>query len=206
MFRGNLIVLRLCMVLLTFPVQDNTSTQTSATPQTQQSEEIEVRIAALKSTVVAGQTLQLRIEIWNVGSQDLFICKNFDVYTPHFCYLTLTFQPPGVRSGSGLASDIGFPNPNADSFVNALVRSWISIPPGHFYGAVVDLNPGFYSALATPGHYRIRGTFGSGGLLTPAQFNVLPTYSKEVGELPGKSWAGKVETNVVEIHVVPKKQ
>jgi hypothetical protein len=173
--------------------------------QKQQSE-LEVRISPLKNVVVSGETLQLRVEMWNVGSDDLFICSDFNLITAQFCTLTLSFEPRGKGPRALSAADVGFPNENRKSFVDALVRNWISIPPGHYYGAIVELNPTSYPELSEVGGYRLQGRYISGGLLTPRNYNDLQAYPNEVARLPGKSWHGKVDTNSAVVHVISNKK
>jgi hypothetical protein len=73
--------------------------------QNQESEELEVRISPLKSVMVAGDILQLRVEIWNMSTQDLFICKQFDGIRLVFCNLELSFAPPSMASRTAWAAD-----------------------------------------------------------------------------------------------------
>jgi len=173
--------------------------------QKQQSE-VEVRISPLKNAIVAGDTLQLRVEIWNMGTKDLFICRDFHLRTAQFCIFTLSFEPRGKAPRTDSAADVGFPNEKKESFVDAMVRNWISIPPGHFYGGIVELDPSFYPELSEVGSYHIRGRYFSGGLLTPRNSNDLQAYPKEIGQLPGKSWQGEVYTNSVVVRVVPNRK
>ncbi|HYL46649.1 MAG TPA: hypothetical protein VEU52_06460, partial [Candidatus Limnocylindrales bacterium] len=90
--------------------------------------------------------------------------------------------------------------------VDALTRNWVSIPPNHFYGSIIQLDPRYYPELNTPGHYRINGRFVSEGLLSTVNYNTLAKHPEEVAHLPGKSWKGEVETNSITIHVIAEKK
>jgi hypothetical protein len=153
--------------------------------------------------ITAGDTLAVRVEIWNVGNQDLFICKNFEGVRLVFCDLSLSFTPRAVAPRTEWAVDAN-PDEN-ESFANALVRNWISIPPKHFYGMVVELDPSTYPELKTAGRYRIHGRYVSPGLLGSGYYNNLLEHSEEVSRLPGKSWQGDVDTNSAVIRVVGKR-
>ena len=181
----------------------------SARPQEQakQGEELEVKISVAKTLVAADEALQLRIEIWNVGARDLLVCKEF--LSPSApCTLRLDFQPLAKAEHGGLASDCvpyewmpPSPPTVAQDFANILVEDWVSIPPNHFYGATIELNPSSYPEVRVAGHYRISGTYFSGGLLEAHCYYKLKPFSKEVANLPVKSWHGIAYSNSVAVHV-----
>jgi hypothetical protein len=84
-------------VCATMPCFAQTSTQpeTQAEKKSQVTEGLEVRIIPDKSRIVVGQRLTLRIEIWNTGDQDFYICRNLQDFGAFACHLTLTSLPVG---------------------------------------------------------------------------------------------------------------
>lgn len=171
--------------------------------QKRAAEDLEVRISPLKDVIAAGDTLSVRVEISNIGTQDLFICKQFHGVRLVFCNLDFSFDPSVKAPRRAWAADT-FPG-EKESFANALVRNWVLIPPKHFYGAIIELNPGSYPELKTVGRYRVAGRYVSSGLLAPLYYNNLLGRSEEVAQLPGKSWQGEVDTNSIVVHVIAKK-
>jgi len=166
--------------------------------------QIEVRISAKSRVIKAGQPLELRVEIRNVGNAELFIEK--DIYQPcSHSPLTLSLDlgpplKPGLERLACAADCIDDPKV---SFANRLVERWISLPAGHFYGAVVSIDPDFFPELKTPGRWRLRGKYSSGGDLTSSIcLSPVPLDRHLTDALPYKAWKGQEETNVVWIRVL----
>jgi hypothetical protein len=177
--------------------------------QIRSGEDLEVKISPLRSVVGLDRTLQLRIEIWNIGTQDLLVCKDF-VLGP--CGLRLSFDPVAKVKHSVSSADCvpyeWIPNASqakAEDFANTLVKDWVSIPPRHFYGATIELDPAAYPELAVVGRYRISGRYSSGGPLQEHCYYKLRAFSKQVAGLPAKSWRGAVDTNSVVIRVTARR-
>ncbi|MGA9730800.1 MAG: hypothetical protein WBQ83_08940 [Candidatus Acidiferrales bacterium] len=179
--------------------------------QAEQGKELEVRIALANPVVAANQALRLRVEIWNVGKRDLLLCREiFSFSAP--CTLRLDFQPLANVEHEGLAADCvpyeWMPHvlpPKAQDFANILIKDWVSIPPNHFSGATIGLDPSMYPELRAAGHYRLSATYSSGGLLESYCYYELKPFPKEVANLPAKSWQGVAYSNSVAVYVRKKK-
>ena len=169
----------------------------------QPAQDLKVKISPLKSAIAAGNTLVIRVEIWNIGTQDIFVCKQFEGVRLVYCGLDFSFEPAADAARSNWSA-IGISN-EKETLAEALVKNWISIPPKHFYGTIMELSPGSYPELKTPGRYRISGRYFSGGLLMPTSYNGLLKHSEEVAQLPGKSWQGQVDTNSITVRVTANK-
>jgi hypothetical protein len=174
------------------------------------SAELEIRISPTKSRVTLGDALSLRVEIWNVGTRNLFVCRDF-LSGP--CDLRLSFDPLAKVEHFGLAADCvpyeleTHPPPSQKGdFAKTLVDDWIAISPSHFYGAAVELKPSWYPELKVPGHYRISARYSSGGLLEQHCYYKLRPFREDVTKLPAESWIGEIESNVVAVQVVPQKK
>jgi hypothetical protein len=140
-----------------------------AQEQAEQGKELEVRISLANPAFAANDALLLRVEIWNVGSRDLLVCREmFSLSAP--CHLRLDFQPLAKVEHGGVADDcvpyewMPHAPSKAQDFANILMKDWVSIPPNHFYGATIELYPSSYPELGVAGHYRLSGIYSSGGL------------------------------------------
>ena len=142
--------------------------------------------------------------MWNSSTQDLFVCRDF-VSGP--CNLRVSFDPMASVEHWGSSADCApyewttHSNRPSEDFAATLVRDWVSIPPGHFYGGTLELNAETYPELRFAGQYRITGRFSSGGFLGQNCYYKLKNFSKEIGSLPAKTWRGTVETNSVVVRV-----
>jgi hypothetical protein len=172
----------------------------NAVQEDKQTPRIEVKISPLINKIAVDGTLRLRVEIWNVGKQDVFICKKFSGTVFEFCELRFTFDPSSQSKGSASAGTCL--SCGHEDFLPALIRDWVSIPTQHFYGSIVELTPSKYPELTKPGHYTIRGRFSSDGLLGEQYYNSLTRFPKEIAALPATSFQGEVNTNSIEIDVV----
>jgi hypothetical protein len=176
-------------------------------PQTQDAEgkQIEVRLIPKKKSIKVGEVLEVRVEIWNVGSTPLFIEKTiYDLCLPSPLSLRLELGPPmKPQAGMGCASDCIY-GAN-DSFAGRLVDRWTTLPPGDFYGTVVTMHPDSFPQLNTPGRWRLRGIYKSIGNLSSSpcwDMAPIPDNEEQIKGLPYEAWQGEVETNNAWIEVV----
>jgi hypothetical protein len=187
--------------------------QSSAQPEPQTemkaqvTEGLDVRIIPDKSRIVVGQRLTLRIEIWNTGDQDLYICRNMLDFSAYACRLTLTFTPRGKGEGHGVAGDCyNEKPPPPEDFAKNLAALWILLPPKHFYGTTLNISRVEYNReLEEPGRYRLTGEYVSGGLLSGANCNTTSYFPDQVAKLRNKAWVGKIQSTPVTIQVMKTK-
>jgi hypothetical protein len=85
--------------------------------------------------------------------------------------------------------------------LNELPKYWIALPPNHFYGTEVVIEPSYFKRLSIPGKYQIRGKYNSQGFLAKDVNNPLLHYAEELKRLPYEAWVGEVETNSVAIEI-----
>lgn len=179
------------------------------TPQanTESNKQLEVRLTPLKKATRAGEPLEIRVEIRNTSSQTFFIPKDIYELCGPFSPLSLRLElgpPMKPQLGHGCASDCVWDS--KDTFARRLVTVWTSLPAGNFYGTTVSMNPDEFPQLNTPGRWRLRGTYQSGGRATEYCFDTapIPNGKELVDNLPYKAWSGQVDTNTVWVEVLPR--
>jgi len=169
---------------------------------------LEVRLIPDKNVVTDGQILRLRVEFWNIGRKDLFVCKDFQLPNNSACGLTFTITPVGKGPGEGGAVDCGAPA--GESFAMDIAKEWVLLPPNHFYGTIINIDPDSYGgALTTPGRYRIKADYFSAGLAKadgPMTCNRVAFYTKEIASLSAKVWEGNMHSEPMVIDVIAKLQ
>jgi|SRR5208282_1612122 len=170
--------------------------------QPNESTSLSVKVSALEGTVPSGQDPQLRVEIWNEGAGDVFVCKDFERVSWPYCSLTLYVEDAsGRRAGpqGGIAAD--FYHASKQTLSEILLRDWVALRPGHFYGTTVTLHTDVYPQLRKPGVYRISAEYTSAGLLAGYQGSVA-SEPGDIARLPATAWEGTVQSAAVVIHVV----
>jgi hypothetical protein len=176
----------------------------NARTRKEESNQIEVRISSKTKTIRVGETLELQVEIWNVGDKQLFIEKDIYQLCSHSpLSLNLDLGPPlEPGPGHGCAGDC-MDDPRA-SFASRLVQQWISLPVRHFYGTVVHMDPDVFPQLKMPGRWRLRGEYKSNGDLSSSfcVFSPTPLDRQLTQKLPYKAWRGEAATNIVWVEVV----
>lgn len=182
--------------------------QPQASPQTQDNtgKQIEVKLIPEKKSIRVGDTLNVRVEIWNIGSKPLFIMRNIYELCEN-APLSLRLElgpPPKPQLGHGCAADCV--NDAKDSFARRLSYHWTVLPAGDFFGKVVGKDPDSFPQLNTPGRWRLRGTYKSTGGLSISSlcFDTapIPDEKEQIKQLPYQAWQGTADTNTVWIEVV----
>jgi hypothetical protein len=170
--------------------------------------QIEVRLVPIKKSIKAGEVLEIRVEIQNVGSKPVFIENG--IYSP--CAppsplsLRLDLGPPmkpQTGPGFGCAGDCIYTA--KDSFASRLLYRWTVLPPGAFYGRVILVQPESFPQLSTPGRWRLSGTYKSiGNLSSSFCFDTapIPDNQEQINALAYEAWQGEVDTNAVWIEVL----
>src|SRR5882757_3383072 len=105
---------------------------------------LELRLIAVKPAIQSGDRLQIRVELWNIGTEDVIVAQNLD---STFGNSSLNFILTGDHSGES-AQSIGDSIPDAKTdpdFEKTFVKNWLTLNKGHFYGTYVNLDPINYS-------------------------------------------------------------
>jgi hypothetical protein len=165
-------------------------------------ESIELKLSVQKKVIRPGGSLEVRVEIWNTGSRDIFVGQNLDrrgSISELSLHLEGGVEPPGP--GVASAGD----SLNDPNFASVLSKYWIPLPPGHFYGRVVKMYPDSFPKLDKLGRYRLKAEYLCIGFPTEGingrGMNGLELDPEQSAKLPFKAWKGKIESNSVWIEV-----
>ena len=174
--------------------------------QDSDNEQIEVKLTPLKKSVKAGETLKVRVEVWNRGPKPIFIRQA----TYSLCAsgpLSLRFElgpPVKPQQGVGCAGDCIYSRD--DTFAAKLASEWTVLPSGAFYGTVDEMYPEAFPQLNTPGRWRLGGTYDSHSELSLSlcwNLKPAPDEEEQLKKMRYQAWQGTIETNKVWIEVVP---
>ena len=181
----------------------------NAVPERQDTEgtQIEVRITPQQKSIKIGERLQVRVEIWNVGSKPVFVERA--IYELCGPISPLSFRldlgpPVKPQTGPGHACAADCIYTAKDSFAARIISRWTLLQPGSFYGKFVTLDPGSFPQLSTPGRWRLSGTYKSWGDLSSSHcFDAAPISDIEaqIKGLGFEAWQGEMDTNSVWIEV-----
>ena len=166
------------------------------------SPKIEVRLKSEKSVISPGETLRLKVEIWNVGPDDIFVAQKVDA-TFGNSVLRLFLQEGSKRETSrGLIAD-SIPELDPD-FEKTFVTNWLTLNKAHFYGTYVDMNPIEFPELRKTGHYTVGAEYYSRGISSTPDWNGGYLKQEDIDKLPFKAWQGTIDSNLVTIQVRPR--
>jgi hypothetical protein len=163
---------------------------------------IELRLSVQKKVIRPGGSLEVRVEIWNTGSRDIFVGQNLD---SHGSISELSLRLEGGVEPSGETAASAGDSLNDPNFASVLTKYWIPLPPGHFYGRVVKMYPDSFPKLDKRGSYRLKAEYFCIGFPTEGingrGMNGLELDPEQSARLPFKAWKGKVESNSVRVEV-----
>jgi hypothetical protein len=164
---------------------------------------VQLRLIPETATIRPGERLKLRVELWNVGSDDVIIAQKVDA-TFGNSQLQFFLEAGSLReAGPGMAAD-GIPEPNPD-FEKTFVTNWLTLNHGHFYGTYVYLDPIDFPHLRKEGHYGVRAEYYSRGISSTPGWNGGYLRQEDVDKLPLQSLTGTIDSNVVRIRVASRK-
>lgn len=151
----------------------------------------------------SGERLKLRVELWNVGTNDVIIAQNIRE-TFGNSELRLFLETDSLRDNEPIAVADGIPEPNPD-FEKTFVTNWLTLNRAHFYGTYVYMDPIEFPRLRKPGHYRVGAEYYSRGISSTAGWNGGYLIQEDVDKLPLPALKGTINSNIVRIQVSPKK-
>jgi hypothetical protein len=164
---------------------------------------LELRLIPVKRSILVGEQLKLRVELWNVGPDDVIVAQNLD---STFGNSSLSLS---LDTGHGLES-FGFvadriPENTEPDFEQTFVTSWLTLNKNHFYGTYVYMDPIEFRHLRIPGRYRIQAQYLSRGILSTPGWNGSFLKQTDIDKLPIKAFAGSLDSNDINIIVTSRK-
>lgn len=186
--------------LSTFFASAQTLTQEAASHS---SPKLELRLFAAKSTIRPGEQLKLRVELWNVGSNDVIIAQNLDSTFGNSA-LSLILQ---TGLGQEWHGDVGdrIPEPGEPDFEETFLTNWLTLNKKHFYGTYVYMDPIDFPHLRKPGRYRVSAQYYSRGISSTPGWNGSFLRQADIDKLPLAAFQGTIDSNVVTVRVLPRK-
>jgi len=151
-----------------------------------------------------GEVLKLRVELWNVGSDNVIIAQNIDA-TFGNSELRLFLETGSIREASPGSVGDGIPDRDPD-FERTFVTNWLTLNRGHFYGTYVYMDPIDFPHLRKPGRYRVRAEYDSRGISSTPGWNGGYLKQEDVDKLPFTALKGTIKSNVVRIQVSSRKK
>src|SRR5258706_5586743 len=154
---------------------------------------VTVVLSLNRRVIYAGESLTASVLVENKGAAGVLLRGDIDNGTDT---LTLYLRHDRHVDGpvSHFASDTFYTsNP---LLANLLLRKWLALGYGKFYGTTIVLDPKDYPQLLVPGRYLIYGQYSSHGFKEQFQ-----GFRDEMTELPFKPWEGRLESNPISIEV-----
>ncbi len=189
------------LALITFlsPILANTQAENPRST-TESAPKIELKIMPEKSVIRAGETLKVKVEIWNVDNDDIIIAQNVDA-TFGNSDLELFLEVGSKLQGTAMRGvGDGIPDPNPD-LAKTFVKNCLILNKSHYYGTVVSMDPIGYPQLRKAGHYRIRAEYSSRGVSAIPGWNGGWLKQEDIDKLSFKDWKGTVNSNFISIQV-----
>jgi len=163
---------------------------------------IEVRLIPEKSVICPGETLRLRVEIWNVGADDIFIAQKVDAtYGNSILRLFLKAGSKLETSRGPIADRIPEPDPD---FEKTFATNWLTLNKAHYYGTYVDMDSIEFPDLSKTGHYTVGAEYYSRGISSTPGWNGGYLKQEDIDKLPFKAWKGTIDSNLVTVQVRPR--
>jgi hypothetical protein len=161
---------------------------------------IEVKLIPQKRVIRPGEKLQFKVEIWNVGTEDVIIAQNIDAMLGNsilelFLEVGSALQTPQTH----FVAD-GIPESDPD-FEKMFVTHWLTLNKAHYYGAYVYIDSIDFPQLRKPGHYLVRAEYSSRSISSVAGWNGGYLKQGDIAKLPFKAWDGAARSNFVSIQV-----
>jgi hypothetical protein len=184
---------------LLVPIAATTGIANGQAPK-KSSPNIEVRLTTVQRVIHPGETLKLKVEIWNVGTEDVIIAQNIDATFGNSTLELFLEVNSALQGPNMLAVGDGIPEPNPD-FVKTFVTNWLTLNKSHYYGTYVYMDPTEFPPLRKPGHYRVRAEYSSRGISSVPGWNGGYLKPEDIAKLPFQAWKGTADSNFVSIQV-----
>jgi hypothetical protein len=163
---------------------------------------IELKLVPEKATIRPGERLKLRVELWNLGTEDVIIAQNLDSTFGNSTFALFLGAAFGEETFGSISDRI--PEPGRPDFEKTFVTNWLTLNKNHFYGTYVYMDPIAFPHLRKPGHYIVRAQYISRGISSTPGWNGGYLKQEDVEKLPFTALKGTINSNTVTIQVSAK--
>jgi len=159
-----------------------------------------------RSTYRQGQEVRVHVQLTNISSKEIFVGKDLRTNaSPSHLDVYATPLDGRLPSGGVVSAVDGLPPHAFDDFPKAVLNWCFLLPPGYSYGLSTTLRSLVNRSDLTARVYKIRAIYSSFGIDYDVHFNPLLTRPDELTNLLSKSWKGEVESNEIEVRILPAK-
>ena len=164
---------------------------------------ISVHLHQPHGSFVAGQSVQVQVNLYNEGKQTLIVCRKLEVGNQS-CFWDFEMRDAsGHMLPTGKLAVDSIPGPPAP-FPEALISNWIALAPKYQYGTMLWLDFAF-PPKPRPGNYKVRAILHSLGPSGDLYYNDVRQYPEELAKLPYAGWNGKAVSNWISVTIVAAK-
>ncbi len=165
---------------------------------------VEARLSLKKMKFAVGEAINITVDVYNRGATDLFVHKEISQAIGTICFVEFRVydEKENLSPQRTFSAPLLPPPKAAETFSEALMKSWFALPPGYHYGRTITIDDDMVPLLRKPGRYRLVATFFSQGMSTRLYTNPLLAFPEEIQKLPYKDWMGQVDTNSVWIRII----
>jgi hypothetical protein len=166
--------------------------------------EVSVRIRPVKDVVMTGSVPDLRVEIRNVGDDDLLFSRQFAFHyaAPVDIRLDITDSNGNPVPRERSAGDC-FMVSNPEPLAVAVLKRWIIIPAKSSLVFTFRMDPSEFPKK--PGRYSLTARYESIGLEEEYWGYCIKVTPDEIAKLPVSAFRGRVKSNAVTVTVLSHK-
>jgi hypothetical protein len=166
--------------------------------------QLKLRLFAAKSSIRSGEQLKIRVELWNLGTEDVIVAQNLG---STFGNSTLSFILDTGHGGESFSA-VGdrLPESTEPDFERTFVTNWLTLNKNHFYGTYVSMDPIEFPHLRKLGRYRVHAQYYSRGISSTPGWNGSFLKQADVDKLPLTAFQGTLDSNDISIQVTAGRQ
>ena len=125
--------------------------------ESHQAPQLKLRLFAAKPSIRSGEELKIRVELWNLGAEDVIVAQNLGSTFGNSALSFILETDGGEESFSAIGDR--FPESAEPDFERTFVTNWLTLNKNHFYGTHVSMDPIEFPHLRKPGRYRVHAQY-----------------------------------------------
>lgn len=156
---------------------------------------LHLKIWTDKPIYVAGEDIQVRVQITNISDKDVLIGNDliWGIKSPSHVQFEVTPKDGHPLSYQSSVAD-GFTPRTSDDFAGDLLDWCLKLSPGYSYSGAAQLQQ-FVTGGLSPGGYLIRARYISTGIDADEYFNPLLGRAGALAKLKRSNWSGELISN-----------